>query len=56
MLARVPVISAYDPTKESMLARASPSYKIARMIVGLVIDCLGTIPQILSPLSTLLLY
>ena len=42
MLARVPIISAYDPSRESMLAYASPSYKIAIMITGLVIDCLGT--------------
>ena len=42
MLARVPIISAYDPSRESMLAHASPSCKIARMITGLVIDCLGT--------------
>jgi hypothetical protein len=42
MLARVPIISAYDPSTESMLADASPSYKIAIMITGLVIDCLGT--------------
>jgi hypothetical protein len=42
MLARGPIISAYDPSRESMLAHASPSYKIARMIIGLVIDCLGT--------------
>ena len=42
MLARVPIISAYDPSRESMLAHASPSYKIARMITGLVIDCVGT--------------
>ena len=42
MLARVPIISAYDPRRESMLAYASPSYKIAIMITGLVIDCLGT--------------
>ena len=41
-LARVPIISAYDPSRESMLAYASPSYKIAIMITGLVIDCLGT--------------
>ena len=43
MLARVPIISAYDPSRESMLAYASPSYKIAIMIIGLVIDCLGQI-------------
>ena len=42
MLARVPIISAYDPSRESMLAYASPSYKIAIMITSLVIDCLGT--------------
>ena len=42
MLARGPIISAYDPSRESMLAYASPPYKIAIMISGLVIDCLGT--------------
>ena len=42
MLARVPIISAYDPSRGSMLAYASPSNKIAIMITGLVIDCLGT--------------
>ena len=42
MLARVPIISAYDPRRESMLAYASPLNKIAIMITGLVIDCLGT--------------
>ena len=42
MLARVPIISAYDPRRESMLAYASPSNKIAIMITGLVIDCLET--------------
>ena len=42
MLARFPIISAYDPRRESMLAYASPSNKIAIMITGLVIDCLGT--------------
>ena len=42
MLSRVPIISAYDPRRESMLAYASPSNKIAIMITGLVIDCLGT--------------
>ena len=41
MLARVPIISAYDPRRESMLAYASPSHKIAIMITGLVIDYLG---------------
>ena len=50
MLARVPNISAYDPRRESMLAYAYPSNKIARMITGLVIDCLGTIPQLLPSL------
>ena len=53
MLARVPIISAYDPSRESMLAYASPSYKIAIMITGLVIDCLGTNPSlVLQKLST----
>ena len=42
MLARVPIISAYDPRRESMLAYDSPSNKIAIVIMGLVIDCLGT--------------
>ena len=42
MLAIVPIISAYDPIRESMLAYASPSNKIAIMITGLVIDCLET--------------
>ena len=42
MLARVPIISAYDPSRESMLAYASPSNKIVIMITGLVIDYLGT--------------
>ena len=53
MLARVPTISAYDPSTESTLAHASPSYKIAIMIAGLVIDCLGTNPSlVLQKLST----
>ena len=43
MLAIVPIISAYDPSRESMLAYASPSNRIAIMITGLVIDCLGQI-------------
>ena len=42
MLARVSIISAYDSNRESMLAHASPSYKVAIMITSLVIDCLGT--------------
>ena len=50
MLARVPIVSAYDPSRESMLAYASPSNKIAIMIIGLVIDCLGTISQLIPPL------
>ena len=53
MLARVPIISAYDPSMDSMLAHASPSYKIAIMITDLVIDCLGTNPSlVLQKLST----
>ena len=42
MLARVPIISAYDPSRESMLAYASHSNRIAIVITGLVIDFLGT--------------
>ena len=42
MLARVPIISAYDPSRESVLAHAPPSYKIARIITSLVIDYLRT--------------
>ena len=42
MIARFPIISAYDPRRESMLAYASPSNKIAIVIIGLVIDCLET--------------
>ena len=42
MLVRVPIIRAYDPSRESMLAYASPTNKIAIMITDLVIDCLGT--------------
>ena len=42
MFARVPIISAYDPRRENMLAYASPSYKIAIVITDLVFDCLGT--------------
>ena len=41
MLARVPIIIAYNPSAESMLDHASPSYKIAIMITGLVTNCLG---------------
>ena len=53
MLARVPIISAYDPSRESMLAHASPSYETAIMITGLVIDYLGTNPSlVLQKLST----
>ena len=53
MLARVPIISAYDPSRESMLAYASPSNKIAIMITGLVIDCLGTNNFLVTPSSLL---
>ena len=53
MLSRVQIISSYDPSMESMLAHASPSYKIAIMITGLVIDCLGTnLSLVLQKLST----
>ena len=36
ILARVPIISAYDPRRESMLAYASPSNRIAIVITSLV--------------------
>ena len=52
MHARVPIISSYDPSRESMLAHASPSYKIAIMIIGLVIGCLGTNNFLVTKLST----
>ena len=54
-LARVAIISAYDPSRESMLAYASPSNKIAIMITGLVIDCLGTNNFLVTTSSLLLL-
>ena len=53
MLARVPIISAYDPNRESMLAYASPSNKIAIIITGLVIDCLGTKNFLVEKISLL---
>ena len=56
MLARVPIISAYDPRRESMLAYASPSYEIAMTTIGLVNNYLG---QFLTPIhhySTLAIY
>ena len=61
MLSRRPIISAYDPSRESMLAYASPSYRIAIVITGLVIDCLGTnkflvTKSSLVKLTSLLLY
>ena len=52
-LARVPIISAYDPSRESMLAYASPSNKIAIVITGLVIDCLGTNNFLVTKISLL---
>lgn len=53
MFARVPIISAYDPRRESMLAYASPSYIIAIMITGLVIDFLGTNNFLVTKISLL---
>ena len=53
MLARGPNISAYDPRRESILGYASPSYKIAIMITGLVIDCLGTNNFLVTKISLL---
>ena len=46
MLARVPITSACDPSKESMLAYASPSYKIGIMITDLDINFLWTNPSL----------
>ena len=51
MLSRVPIISAYDPSRERMLAYASPSYKIAITITGLVSDCLVTNNFLVKKLS-----
>ena len=56
MLARVPIISAYDPRRESMLAYASPSYEIAIVIIGLVNNCLGQFRTPTHPYSTLAIY
>ena len=53
MLARVPIISAYDPSTKSMLAHASPSHKIAIVITGLVIDGLGTNNFLMTKISLL---
>ena len=53
MLSIVPIISAYDPRRESMLAYASPSNKIAIMITGLVIDGLGTNNFLVDKISPL---
>ena len=48
-----PCISAYDPSTESMLAHASPSYKIVIMVTGLVIGCLWTnLSLVLKKIST----
>ena len=55
MLARVPIISAYDPRRKSMLAYASPPNKIAIMITGLVIDRLGTNNFLIDKIFPLLL-
>ena len=56
MLARVPIISAYDPSRESMLAYASPSYETAIVITGLVNDCLGQFRTPIHHYSTLAIY
>ena len=42
MLARGPIISAYDPSRESILAHASPHIKLQEWLPVLVIDYLGT--------------
>ena len=56
MLARVPIISAYDPMRESMLAYASPSYEIAIMITDHVNNCLGQLRTPTHHYSTLAIY
>ena len=57
MLARVPIISAYDPRTESMLAYASPSYETAIVITGLVNNCLGQFrTPILIPQSLFIIF
>ena len=56
MLARVPIISEYDPSRESMLAYASPSYKIAIIITDPVNNCLGSFHTPIHHYYTLAIY
>ena len=56
MLARVPIISAYVPRRESMLAYASPSYEIAMTTIGLVKNLLGQFRTPIHHYSTLAIY
>ena len=56
MLARVPIINAYDPSRESMLAYASASYETAIVITGLVNNCLGQFRTPTHHYSTLTVY
>ena len=56
MLARVPIVSAYDPRREIMLAYASPSYEIAIMITDLVNNFLGQLRTLIHDYSTLAIY
>ena len=58
MLARVPIISAYDPSRESTLAYASPSYEIAIMTTDLINNCLGQFAHlpIIIPHSLFIIY
>ena len=56
MLASGPIISAYDPSRECMLAYASPSYQTAIVITGLVNDCLGQFRTPIHRYSTLAIY
>ena len=53
MLARGQIISSYDPSTESMLAHASPSYKIAILITDLVNNFLGQSRKSYHHFSTL---
>ena len=50
------VLHAYDPSRESMLAFASPSYEIAIVTTGLVNNCLGQFRTPIHHYSTLAIY
>ena len=50
------MISAYDPSRESMLAYASPSYEIAMVITDLVNNRIGQFRTLTHHYSTLAIY